>query len=131
MKPVPPLVQKGEAHTYRTVLREQASRGPNFAGHYTVIWIGCGAATVCPAIVNAITGQVHFSKVLRTATALMRDTGATGVEILNYKIDSRLLVVVGTPNEDARKEGMSYYLWDGHKLRLIRFVSAARLCKQH
>ena len=60
VRPVEPDVKSGEPHLYRTVIREEAGKGPNFAGHYTVIRIGCGAATVCLAIADARTGKVFF-----------------------------------------------------------------------
>lgn len=128
IKPVAPDVKSGKPHLYRTMIREGARQGPNFAGHYTLIRIGCGAATVCPAIMDANTGKVFFPPELASAEALLVDTGDTGVETLNYRKDSRLLIVVGTPNEDLKNEGMTYYLWQAGKLRLLRFVPKAALC---
>ena len=128
--PVPPDVRTGEAHTYRTVIRDEAKAGPNFAGHFTIVRIGCGAATNCIAIVNAKTGQVHFSPKLKAATALLMDTGKARLATLNYTLDSRLLILAGEPNEDEKRAGMSYYLWDSGKLSLIHFVPAATLCER-
>jgi len=128
-KPVPPHVLEGAAHTYRTVIRDQAREGPNFAGHYTLIQIGCGAATSCVAIADATTGRVYFPPNLRSASSLERDTGSFDLERLNYRIDSRLLIVAGVANEDEKTEGMTTYLWDGGKLRVLRSVPAATLCK--
>lgn len=128
MKIVPPSVNHGEAHTYRTALRSAAKRGPNFAGRYTIAHIGCGASTVCVAISDAQTGAVYFPTELQSATALMVDPVGTNFEILNYRPYSRLLIVVGSPNEDSKKAGISYYLWDGRRFRLKRFEPAARLC---
>jgi hypothetical protein len=131
-RPIPPMVKTGQAHTYRTVIRDEAKSGPNFAGHYTLARIGCGAATTCLAIVDAATGRVYFPPSLGSATALLMDTGQQpDLETLNYRLDSRLLVVAGEPNEDEKRAGMSYYLWDAGKLRLIRFVPGATLCRQH
>jgi len=130
LEPVAPLVRTGEAHLYRTTIREQAKQGANFAGHYTLIRIGCGAATVCPAIVDSRTGMVFFPRALRSATALLMDTGTTNVRPLNYKRDSRLLIVVGSPNEDMKKDGMIYYVWRADKLTPIRFVPASKVCAQ-
>ena len=78
-----------------------------------------------------MTGQVYFPPNLRSATALLMDTGRADVDRLNYRADSRLLIVVGLPNEDQKQEGMSYYLWEAGKLRLIRFVPASQFCKEH
>lgn len=128
-KPVPPDVSEGLAHTYRTAIRDQAKLGPNFAAHYTVIEIGCGAATSCVAIADARTGRVYFLPNLRSATALLWDTGKFDLRRLNYRPSSRLLVVAGEPNENEKRAGLSYYRWNGSDLVLVRFVPAATLCK--
>jgi hypothetical protein len=110
------------------VIGEEAKQGPNFAGHFTIARIGCGAASVCPAIIDVKTGSVFFPPELSSAEALLMDTGDTQVDTLNYRRDSRLLIVAGTPNENRKNEGMSYYLWGAGKLRLIRFVPRVNLC---
>lgn len=124
-----PSVNTGQARLYRTVIREEAKLGPDFAGHYKLVRIGCGAATTCIAIADAATGKVTFPPNLRVATALLFDTGQVNVETLNYRRNSRLLIVAGSPNEDERRTGLSYYLWGAGKLRLVRFVPAATLCR--
>jgi hypothetical protein len=123
-----PSVKTGQARLYRTVIREEAKLGPDFAGHYKLVRIGCGAATVCVAMLDAATGKVSFPPKLKSATALLFDTGRIDVEILNYRRNSRLLIVAGSPNEDERRTGLSYYLWSAGELRLVRFVPAATLC---
>jgi len=122
-----PDVRTGTAYLYRTVIREGAKRGSDFAGHYRAIRIGCGAATVCLAIADTQNGKVYFPAELERATALLVDTG-TDVDTLNYRRNSRLLVVVGLPNEEPARAGMSYYTWRSGKLSLIRFTPAAKLC---
>ena len=129
LRPASPDVRTGQAHLYRTVIREEAKSGPNFAGHYTLVPIGCGAATSCLAIVDAITGAVYFPTNLRSATALLMDTGKDDVQRLNYKLESRLLIVAGEPKEDEERAGLSYYLWGGGKLTLVRFLPAAKFCR--
>lgn len=127
IKPATPDVRAGDAHFYRTVLREEAKLGPNFAGHYTIARIGCGSATACIAIIDAKTGRVFFPRILHSATALLMDTGSADVDSLNYKLGSHLLIVVGSANEKTRA-GMSYYLWRNESLKLIRFTPAASFC---
>ena len=124
---VPPDVRSGQAHFYRTAIRAAAKGGADFAGHYTIVRIGCGATTACLAIVDTVNGKVFFPRELTGATALLVDS-PDPVGIFNYRVDSRLLVVIGTPNEDAAREGASYFIWQNDRLRLIRFFSAATLC---
>jgi hypothetical protein len=127
-----PDVRHGTAHLYRTRLRE-ASRGqPDFAGRYKIVSIGCGAGTVCPAIVNKATGQVHFVPAFRSVGWVLSDfTGAKKVERLNYRRDSRLLVILGMRNETERTGGVTLYDWRDGRPHLVRFVPAARLCQEN
>lgn len=125
---VEPNVRSGRARLYRTRIREGAAQGPNFAGHYTIIPIGCGAATVCVAIVDATTGHVYFPPGLSSAEALIVDTAGLNLETLNFRRGSSLLIVVGSPNEQRRRAGISYYTWRSDRLDLIRFIPVAQLC---
>ncbi len=68
------------APQYRTRLRREASKGPNFAGHYTVVRWGCGTDCTGFAIVDAQTGKVGF---------LQPDAAID----LDYRLDSDLLVI--------------------------------------
>src|ERR1700694_5182515 len=50
-----------DARSYRTRLREGAAKGPNFAGHFTIVTWGCGSDCYDIAIVDARTGRVWFA----------------------------------------------------------------------
>ena len=82
-----------KARQYRTVLRKGAAEGPNFAGHYTIVHIGCGAGVTCFAIVDAWSGAVHFPG---NVTAVARAPGNSPANledcpILAYRLDSKVL----------------------------------------
>jgi len=47
-----------EAKAFYTRITETVSSGPNFAGHYTVVYWGCGTDCYGYAIVDAATGKV-------------------------------------------------------------------------
>jgi hypothetical protein len=68
------------ARYYRTRLREGAAKGPNFAGHYTIITWGCGSDCYDIAVVDARTGRVWFAPF-------------TGAIDLEFRRNSRLLIV--------------------------------------
>lgn len=102
------------AREFRTVLREGAAAGPNFAGRYTVVVWGCGSPCQRFAVVDAKTGEVTFGP--RSLTVGAR-----------YRLDSELLVA--DPLEHWRESygelateaigGMAmatYYRWDGRRL---------------
>lgn len=68
------------ARTYRTRLREGAAKGPNFAGHFTLVSWGCGASCQDWAVVDARTGQVSEWMIRTTVGA-------------EFRRESRLLLV--------------------------------------
>lgn len=72
-----------EALHYKTVITEGAKRGPNFAGHYTIVTWGCGSPCQISAVVDAITGNI---------VAYAGDSLSTGYGV-KYKINSKMLVV--------------------------------------
>jgi len=126
-----PDVRHGNAHLYRTRLREDAQGRPDFAGHYKMVALGCGAGTICPAIVNKATGKVHFVAEFRNVGwELNYFAGAKDVERLTYRRDSRLLVVFGIRNEQERTGGVTLYDWRGGKPHIVRFVPSAKLCRE-
>ena len=116
-KPKPVNLQSHpNARKWRTMLREGAKEGPNFAGHYTIAKWGCGSSCVQFGIIDATTGNVYFPKGLTYVSWgwwWKEDYG------LKFTKDSRLLVVYGSPN-DLEDHGVFYYLWEGDDLKLIK-----------
>jgi hypothetical protein len=104
-----------KARRYRTVLKEGAAKGVNFAGAYAFISWGCGTACAEFAVVNAKTGRVHFSNNVKlNAYHAVTD----GTEPFDFRVDSRLLVLTGSPN-DGDESGTFYYEWTGDDFLLI------------
>jgi hypothetical protein len=54
-----PILATHYERSFRTEIRTQANKGPNFAGHYTVAKWGCGAPCLSFVIVDARTGSVY------------------------------------------------------------------------
>jgi hypothetical protein len=134
-KPAPvDLATDRRARQYRTELRAQALAGPNFDGHYTVAGWGCGSSCLQFAIVNTDTGAVYFSSDLKTISGVHVGSGRNESESrfwgLRFKLNSRLLIVIGAPNEDESAEGVYYFEWTGKSLRLLQwFKSDKTWCK--
>jgi len=105
-----------KARTFRTVIRQGAKTGPNFAGHFTIVKWGCGTACVEIAIVDAVSGEVYFPRQLQPLAfqAITDDTPP-----LQYRLDSRLLVVAGSPEDREGNEGIYAYVWEKRRLRAI------------
>lgn len=78
-----------EARRYRTRLREGVKAGPNFAGHYVIVTIGCGTSCQNQWIVDANNGKV-----------LARFLTSMGAE---YRPNSTLLIL-NPPSQDLKKE---------------------------
>jgi hypothetical protein len=116
-KPMPVRLASREARRYRTAIREGVKEGPNFAGHYTIVEIGCGSACVLFAVVDAKTGAVYFQP-FPISYGMMEDQK----ELLksypqHFRIDSRLLVVYGSRKNDGK--GMYFYKWERDRFKLI------------
>ena len=117
-RPAPVKLSTAEARRYRTVIREGAREGPNFAGHYTIVTWGCGSGCVQFAIVDAKTGAVYSPRFYVAARVHVDEEAQQPDEPLQFRIDSKLLIVSGSPNE--QNEGIYYYSWDGKRLALIK-----------
>jgi hypothetical protein len=91
--------------------------GPDFAGHYTVAYWGCGSPCGRFAIIDARTGRVFMSDVSAPVRPLVRR-------------DSRLLIVDGTDWGRADTLGhpmlpyIFYYEWRRDSLVLLDSLNA-------
>ena len=93
---------------YRTDLQEACDTGPvNFAGHYVLTSIGCGAGCVQVAAIDAGAGSVTWL----TQTVCCWPLAMT--EPLEYRRDSRLLIVHGALNEKG--SGVHAFVFDGRR----------------
>ena len=108
-KPAPPKLITPTQREFRTVLRKGERKGPNFAGHYTVVEWGCGSNCVSFAIVDAVNGRVYD-----TGMPAINDEYPCG---LLYRLESRLFVVVksrsGMLSSGDCKAHL--YIWDGSR----------------
>jgi hypothetical protein len=131
-RPAAPVLAGREARAYRTMLRDGAKKGPNFAGRFTLVAWGCGASCVYFAVVDALTGRVTFDPRVRTLdashAAFSDGAGADG-EPFRFRRDSRLLITLGAPNEDQARDGAGFYEWAGGRFRLLKFIPRKDACK--
>ena len=117
--PAPAKIVGPLARSYRTRLREGAKEGPNFAGHYTVVYWGCGSDCRIFAVVDAKTGKVYFPPDIRAISRVPSQEE----EPIQYRDNSRLLVIAGEVwpgGGQWRREATYFYEWRGGGLRLIR-----------
>lgn len=102
---------------FRTKITEGAQEGPNFAGHYTITTWGCGTGCVQFAIINAKTGDVFMPPFYIAGGMNVQQEKLQEEYPLQFKPDSKLLVVIGSRNEKG--EGVYFYKWENDKLTLI------------
>lgn len=113
------------ARGFRTAIRTGARQGPDFAGHYTLVGWGCGAGCQALAIVDANSGKIFDSPMLRSVDNInvaFDGPEGTNERLIKYRKDSRLLVVVGGINEDPKLRGISYFVWEHNRFKRIRFL---------
>jgi len=112
---------------YRTRLRDGAKKGPNFAGHFTLVAWGCGSSCQEWAIVDARTGQV-FDWLLRSTAGAEFYPNSRLVILDSPKLVSEMFggsipascAVCGTP---------SAYEWTGMEWRPLSGADTARIRK--
>lgn len=105
------------ARMFRTMLRETAKIGANFAGHYAVNYWGCGTECIRIGIIDLRTGKAYISQFFASVGVASR-------------IDSRLLIVAPPEKikeiyqEDVPEYIYSrYYVWKNGRLVLIYSAS--------
>lgn len=105
---------------FRTMLRENAKEGADFAGHYKVASWGCGSDCRYIAIINLKNGKVYFSPSLLWigTPPMVWNSEKQPEKPINYRVDSKLLIVVGARNDEGC--GKYYYKWENSRLKLIR-----------
>jgi hypothetical protein len=115
-KPARVVLDTPQARKFRTRLREDSRLGPNFAGHYTVVFWGCGTGCAQLAVVNAHTGKVIWLPQEWIDIPDAPDAKPNR----NFQIDSKLLIVTKS-NYDAHATFTAfYYVVDNDRLRLIK-----------
>ena len=116
------------ARMYRTSIREQLQKqGINFAGHYTIAVMGCGAGCSITAIVDARNGNAYFPRALDGWSV---EPGIyefkEDEDVRTFRTDSRLLKIIGAPRLSAQEKwgpgGVYYYEWKNNQLRQVHFI---------
>ncbi|HEX8249071.1 MAG TPA: hypothetical protein VF599_12910 [Pyrinomonadaceae bacterium] len=102
------------ARMFRTMLRQNAAHGVNFAGHFILATWGCGSDCHSFAVIDAKTGRVYFSPSISFVGGQM----SQDEDRLQFRKNSSLLIVAGARNDE--EIGKFYYVWKNNRLRLIR-----------
>lgn len=115
---------------YQTRLRLAAGQEVNFAGHYILALWGCGYSCLTMRIMDVRTGKVlptqglGFIDFHAVSDGLLDSTAKLpGEGPVKFKADSQLLVLLGAPEEDGKREGINYYAVENGRIALVRHVS--------
>jgi hypothetical protein len=110
-------LESRRARMFRTVLREDSRGGPNFAGHYAVVFWGCGTGCAQMGVVDSKTGRVYFPPVEYMD---FPDTEDAEVRARFFRPDSKLLVITQNHYDTERTYTAYYFLFDDNRFRLLR-----------
>jgi hypothetical protein len=117
-------ISGSRARMFRTVIREGAKEGPNFAGHYTIVTWTVGLNLLQLAIVDAQSGKIYLPPQLFQIAAPFNPHELDAEYALDFRLNSRLLIVagdrMGTGGDD--EYGKFYYEWRNNQLRLIQAI---------
>ncbi|WP_051711464.1 hypothetical protein [Andreprevotia chitinilytica] len=118
-----------DAREYRTRLTAWSKARPNFAGHYILATWGCGTNCTQITIINARTGKVYqpegmtANSAVNVEDALLDNSDPWyGSGSIKFQPDSRLLMLVGMPEERTEDRGISWFVWEEPRLKRIRFI---------
>lgn len=98
----PPYLKRQRDREFRTALNEAAKKPVNFAGHYVLTTIGCGASCVLVAALDAKTGRVAWLPFTLCCW------NVSIPEPVLFRLDSDLLILNGQRNE-AGAPGPHYF----------------------
>jgi hypothetical protein len=116
---VGPNLSSPQARKFRSVLRAAAKGQPNFAGHFSVAFWGCGVACYSWAVIDRHSGKVWFSPftVNGAAPSYCEKVESYCSPELEFRPKSELLIIKGARN--AEGAGQYYYRWHNGKLSLV------------
>jgi hypothetical protein len=128
----PNLRSDSKTKMYRSRLAQWAKEKPNFAGHYILAYWGCGTDCTQIAIIDAKTGKIYHPTGITANVAvnvhyeLLKDGDFWhGSGAIKFRPDSRLLILIGIPEERTKDRGISYYVWEHNRARRVRFIPKA------
>ncbi|MEO8026573.1 MAG: hypothetical protein ABI823_08865 [Bryobacteraceae bacterium] len=130
-----PVLATREQRLFRTRIRNGVSAGegvsrpgaqmehpgPNFAGRYIIVNIGCGSPCVLMPIVDAQTGRIHNPP---GANSLMLPSygGEPWLPCVEFRVDSNLMIM--RPSQGMAESPIydRYFLWQADRWKLLRQI---------
>lgn len=119
-----------KAKEYRTRLKEEAAKGPNFAGHYTLVSIGCGTMCSLLWVIDAKSGKILKAEMLKNHETPEDIIGTAMGE--KFDLNSRLLIT-NPPEEFKEWEKIPdwaetrYYVLEDNKMKEIFSIPTSEI----
>jgi hypothetical protein len=128
-KVAPVILDCKKAKMFRTVLRQGAKTGPNFAGHYTMVAWGCGLGSFEIAVIDAKTGKVYFPHFECISLAGGIDLPIYGGDDVNpgFRLDSKVFFVIGIEDKagaNPKDRAAQFYVFDEGTFKLVYSIPA-------
>lgn len=110
-----------------------------FAGHYLLVRRGgCGQGCHRAVIVDLQDGKVYRPADIAMVSAAVNNLPPTLCkklqidceETFTVRKNSKLLVLVGALDDEAKQRGLYFYAWDNNKLKLLSKVERSRYAKK-
>src|SRR5579883_713391 len=123
--PAKPVLRTKWQRSYRTTIRSAAQDGPDFAGKFKVAQWGCGSGCFGIFIIDEQSGSVydapfHIASLQPSLVYQDQPDKSPFDDPLQYRLDSRLFVLHGCPEEE---DCASYfYEWTGTALKLLKKI---------
>lgn len=125
------------AQFYPATLREEISKGPNFAGYHRLASWSCGPSCAQFVLVNLKTGRVisleprsDLSYVhIAVDMKQLFPTTESDMPAFAFRRDSRLIVTLGAFADRENREGAFYYVLDADRLLLVHNTIVKKECE--
>jgi hypothetical protein len=125
-------IQSHEERLFRTNLRNAVKKPPNFSGHYSLVFWGCGTNCMGGAVVDQKTGNV-FQAPLSTKSKGEDHWVLSGFFFfdkppVNFRSDSRLVIIRSeTQGKEDWLDDVYYFVWEDEQFRLILHTIGGRV----
>jgi len=126
-KPAKVILKTPDEKNYRTRLRDASVEKIDFAGEYVLTYWGCGCCCRSLAAISKKTGKVAFLK-----DPIIQPFADINEDILQYRLDSKMLVVIGQLGEkdDSHGFGRHYFIMTDKGFKKIHFTQLPTLSSE-
>lgn len=125
--PVSPRLETKQTRLFRTRLIKGAKEGPNFAGHYTAVVVGCGTSCETLYLVDAISVKVFYLPEIDMVRRIQISRNLPELPYEDqYRLNSRLMIAFRRQFAEGSKavdgtlpDVISFYEWKNDEFDLI------------